>query len=34
MRANWAAMFAGIPDFCAEVLRAIQDADTIRSEWH
>lgn len=34
MRANWAAMLAGIPDFCAEVLRSIHDADTIWTEWH
>jgi ketosteroid isomerase-like protein len=34
MRANWQAMFAGIPDFHAEVLRSVCDGDTIWSEWH
>jgi hypothetical protein len=34
MRANWAAVFAGIPDFCAAVLRSVDDADTIWTEWH
>jgi limonene-1,2-epoxide hydrolase len=34
MRANWHAMFAGIPDFHAEVLRSVCDGDTIWSEWH
>ena len=34
MRANWAAMFAGIPDFHAEVRRSVQDGDTIWTEWH
>jgi limonene-1,2-epoxide hydrolase len=34
MRANWEAMFAGIPDFHAEVSRSVQDGDTIWSEWH
>lgn len=33
MRANWAAMFAGIPDFHAEVIRSVQDGDTTWSEW-
>jgi limonene-1,2-epoxide hydrolase len=34
MRANWQAMFAGIPDFHTEVLRSVRDGDTIWSEWH
>jgi hypothetical protein len=34
MRANWAAMFAGIPDFRAEVLRSVNDGQTAWSEWH
>jgi limonene-1,2-epoxide hydrolase len=33
MRANWEAMFAGIPDFHAEV-RSVPDGDTVWSEWH
>jgi hypothetical protein len=33
MRANWEAMFAGIPDFHAEVSRAVDDGDTTWSEW-
>ena len=33
MRANWAAMFAGIPDFRAEICRSVQDGDTTWSEW-
>ena len=33
MRANWAAMFAGIPDFRAEQTRSVQDGDTVWSEW-
>lgn len=28
MRANWEAMFAGIPDFHAEICRSVQDGDT------
>jgi ketosteroid isomerase-like protein len=34
MRANWEAMFAGIPDFHAELRRSVQDGDTCWSEWH
>jgi ketosteroid isomerase-like protein len=33
MLANWEAMFAGIPDFCAELCRSVQDGDTTWSEW-
>ncbi|RWA72337.1 nuclear transport factor 2 family protein [Mesorhizobium sp.] len=34
MRANWEAMFAGIPDFRATVTRSVQEGDTTWSEWH
>jgi len=34
MLANWEAMFAGIPDFHAEIRRSVQDGDTVWSEWH
>jgi ketosteroid isomerase-like protein len=34
MRANWEAMFAGIPDFHAELGRSVRDGDTTWSEWH
>ena len=33
MRANWEAMFAGIPDFQAEVRRSVTDGDTTWTEW-
>jgi ketosteroid isomerase-like protein len=33
MRANWEAMFAGIPDFRAEILGSVQDGATTWSEW-
>ena len=33
MRANWEAMFAGIPNFHAEILRSVHDGDTTWSEW-
>jgi ketosteroid isomerase-like protein len=33
VRANWAAMFGGIPDFTAEVVRSVQDGELIWSEW-
>jgi len=34
MRANWAAMFAGIPDFRAELVRSVDDVQITWSEWH
>lgn len=34
MRANWAAMFAGIPDFRAELLRSVDSERLTWSEWH
>jgi ketosteroid isomerase-like protein len=30
---NWAALFAGIPDFHANLLDAAGDADTVWAEW-
>jgi limonene-1,2-epoxide hydrolase len=33
MLANWEAMLAGIPDFCAGIRRSVQDGDTIWTEW-
>ena len=33
MRANWEAMFAGIPDFHAEICRSAQAGDTTWTEW-
>ncbi len=32
MRANWEAMFAGIPDFRAEICWSVQDGDTTWTE--
>lgn len=34
MLANWEAMLAGIPDFCAEICQSVQDGDTTWTEWH
>ena len=33
MRANWEAMFAGVPDFHAEICRSVQDGATTWTEW-
>jgi ketosteroid isomerase-like protein len=33
MHANWAAMFAGIPDFRSEVIRTVDDGNTTWIEW-
>src|SRR5689334_1509741 len=33
MLANWEAMFAGIPNFHAEIRRSVQDGDTTWTEW-
>lgn len=33
VRANWVAMFAGVPDFRAEVVRSVQDGEVNWSEW-
>jgi ketosteroid isomerase-like protein len=34
VRRNWSAMFAGLPDFHAEVLRSSGDDNTFWVEWH
>ena len=34
MQANWQAMFDGIPDFHAELVRSVQDGETVWAEWH
>ena len=34
VRKNWAEVFAGVPDFQAELLRSAQAADTGWAEWH
>jgi hypothetical protein len=34
MLANWEAMLAGIPDFCAVICRSAQDGDMTWTEWH
>ena len=33
MRANWEAMFVGVPDFHAEIRRSVQDGETVWTEW-
>jgi ketosteroid isomerase-like protein len=33
VRANWAAVFAAVPDFCAELVRLDAVGQTIWSEW-
>ena len=33
VRANWAAMFGGVADFRAEVVRSVQDGELNWSEW-
>jgi len=33
LRANWAAMFRGIPDFRAEVVHSVQDGELNWCEW-
>ncbi|MBV9205373.1 MAG: nuclear transport factor 2 family protein [Actinobacteria bacterium] len=33
MRANWEAMFAGVPDFRAEICRSVHDGATTWTEW-
>lgn len=34
MEANWKAMFEGIPDFHAELVRSVWDGETVWAEWH
>ena len=33
VRANWSAVFAGVPDFRAELVATAVEADTLWSEW-
>ncbi|HEY6886369.1 MAG TPA: nuclear transport factor 2 family protein [Solirubrobacter sp.] len=33
VRANWSAVFAGVPDFHAELIATAVEADTLWSEW-
>jgi ketosteroid isomerase-like protein len=33
MEANWRAMFNGIPDFHAEMVRSVHDGETVWTEW-
>jgi ketosteroid isomerase-like protein len=33
-RQNWAEVFAGVPDFQAELLRSADEGDTGWAEWH
>ena len=34
VRRNWAEVFAGVPDFQAELLRSAETADSGWAEWH
>jgi hypothetical protein len=34
VRKNWSEMFAGIPDLRSELVRVVEDGDTVWSEWH
>jgi limonene-1,2-epoxide hydrolase len=34
VRANWAAVFAGVPDFHTDLLRSAAQGDTCWAEWH
>jgi len=33
VRTNWTAIFAGLPDFTADLLGASRDGDTVWTEW-
>jgi hypothetical protein len=33
VRANWSEIFAGVPDFRAELLRSSTDGETLWTEW-
>jgi limonene-1,2-epoxide hydrolase len=33
MRANWEAMFAGVPDLQVEICRSVRDGETTWTEW-
>jgi hypothetical protein len=34
VRANWSEVFAGVPDFRSDLVRAAADRDTLWTEWH
>jgi len=34
VRENWSAIFASVPDFSAELVRACAEGDGVWSEWH
>ena len=34
VRANWSAVFSGVPDFRAELIATAVAADTLWTEWH
>jgi ketosteroid isomerase-like protein len=34
VRANWASMFAGVPDFHGEIVTSADDRNTTWCEWH
>jgi hypothetical protein len=34
VRQNWAEIFAGVPNFQAELLRSVQEGNTGWAEWH
>jgi ketosteroid isomerase-like protein len=34
VRANWSAIFSGVPDFRADLLASAVDSDTTWTEWH
>ena len=34
VRANWSAIFDGVPDFRSELVRTCVEGDTVWSEWH
>jgi ketosteroid isomerase-like protein len=34
VRKNWSAVFTGVPDFHAELVRVAADGGTVWSEWH
>ena len=33
VHANWSAVFAGVPDFRAELVASVAEADTVWTEW-
>lgn len=34
VRANWSAVFSGVPDFHAELVTTVAEGNTVWSEWH